>query len=487
MAAAADAIHLGADAAEQERLALLEPTSKQHVGHAPPSPACPRRLVPTPCTLASASPSAAVNDAGVSPPPLPRAADSGSGSNKAGTKRPRPLQRNKDAATSPLPHAARTGLYYDAIHQRHKHPTRKHPERPERVDAVMAHLEAKGLLADGVAMVLGGAEAAGYEALAGVHNTHYLQRLKRLESTAPPPSMDRLLEEAEQFDSVYLNEATVECARKAAGGLMQLVEAVVSQRRLRNGMALIRPPGHHAEAHHARGFCVLNNVAVAAAYARRELGVGKVLICDWDVHHGQGTQRMFLDDPSVLYFSVHRYDHGRFFPGTGAPSVVGEGAGEGYTLNVAWNEGGMGDAEYRRVWTQVLLPVAQAFAPELILVSAGFDGAEGDEMGGCRVTPQGGFGEMTRMLMAGVPSAQGRVVLALEGGYKLSVLAECVEACLTALMYDAEAEEKEGAKKARVEEEEEEEEEEPIREGAAEAIATTVALHRKYWPCLGAK
>ncbi|KAM3575606.1 hypothetical protein VYU27_002477 [Nannochloropsis oceanica] len=438
-----------------------------------------------------------------------------------------------------------TGLYYDAVHQRHHHPGRKHPERPERVEAIMSHLACQGLL-DKLTL-LQSADRACYDSLESVHSTYYLQRLRRLEALSSTISdtdnegrgdekfkekmggvMARLQEEAAQFDSVYLNESTIECARKAAGGLMLLVEAVMTSRSrqlsfstsagsqegilspprlslaessncnvsstsiitsrssttshslppLRNGLALIRPPGHHAEAHHARGFCLLNNVAIAAQFARQRLGVSKILICDWDVHHGQGTQQMFWKDKSVLYFSVHRYDNGSFFPGTGSPKGVGEGEGEGYTINVAWNEGGMGDREYREVWRRVLLPVARAFEPELILVSAGFDGAKGDGMGGCEVTGKGGFGWMTQRLVREVESAQGRVVLALEGGYKLSVLGECVEACLGGLM------EKEGGEGGD-EETNEDTEEEEIREEATEAIARTIAVHRKYWPCLG--
>jgi acetoin utilization deacetylase AcuC-like enzyme len=221
-------------------------------------------------------------------------------------------------------------------------------------------------------------------------------------------------------------------------------------------------------------------------------GVPKVLIVDWDIHHGNGTQRAFLSDPSVLYFSVHRYDHGRFFPGTGNPCVVGQGPGEGFTINVAWEGGGMGDREYLAVWRRLLLPVARAFAPQLVLVSAGFDGADGDEMGGCRVTP-GGFGAMTRALVEGVPSAGGRVVLALEGGYKLSVLSQCVEACLEALLVEEEEEKKEedggGAAAAKcprvvVEEATEGEGDGPLAPAAEEAIARALEVHMPYWPCL---
>ncbi len=220
-----------------------------------------------------------------------------------------------------------------------------------------------------------------------------------------------------------------------------------------------------------------------------------MLIVDWDIHHGNGTQRAFLSDPSVLYFSVHRHDRGRFFPGTGSPAVVGAGPGEGFTVNVAWQEGGMGDREYRAVFRRLLLPLARAFAPELVLVSAGFDGAEGDEMGGCRITPAG-FGRMTRALMEGIPSAAGRVVLALEGGYRLSVLSQCVEACVEALFVQEEREEeqegvmgKKACPRLEIEEQEEaqeqeQEQDEAIAPAAEEAIVRALELHRPFWPCL---
>lgn len=427
-----------------------------------------------------------------------------------------------------------TGLYYDAVHRLHYHPDRKHPERPERVETILAHLASRGVLDK--LTVLGQANAVEYSVMAGVHNRHYLRRLRRWENRGAAAvegsqqDRDQLLtklqEEAEQFDSVYLNASSVTCARRATGGLLLLVDRVVgtvgptrspkgvcpvstlsetarphtfnkvsdstihkhstdvshSPPRLRNGLALIRPPGHHAESHSARGFCLVNSVAVAAKHAREHLGLSKVLICDWDVHHGQGTQEMFWNDPSVLYFSVHRHDHGRFWPGSGSPERVGEGKGEGYTINVAWNQGGMGDAEYRQVWKKILLPVARAFAPELILVSAGFDGAQGDPMGGCEITPRAGFGTMARMLVEGVPSAEGRVVLALEGGYRLSILGECVEACLEALTGASEG--GGGGKDLLGEDDLRDGTDVVILEDAAEAIEKTIAVHGKYWACL---
>jgi histone deacetylase 6 len=153
---------------------------------------------------------------------------------------------------------------------------------------------------------------------------------------------------------------------------------------LDNGFAIIRPPGHHAEPGVAGGYCVINNVAVATAYAREKLGIKRVLICDWDVHHGNGTQSIFLNEPDVLYFSVHRWHGGNFFPflQNGGPTNVGVDKGEGFNVNVGWSRKGMGDAEYLAVWEKLLMPMARKFQPELVLVSAGFDAAVGD-MGKC--------------------------------------------------------------------------------------------------------
>jgi histone deacetylase 6 len=156
--------------------------------------------------------------------------------------------------------------------------------------------------------------------------------------------------------------------------------------KLDNGFTTIRPPGHHAEPGLAGGYCVINNIAVSAAYARAKLDAEKILIVDWDVHHGNGTQRCFYNDPNVLYFSVHRYHGGNFFPflQQGGPASVGNGTGKGFNMNVGWNDKKMGDDEYLVVWEKLLMPVAKEFNPDLVLVSAGFDAAGGD-MGECDV------------------------------------------------------------------------------------------------------
>ncbi|MBZ3887227.1 Histone deacetylase 9 [Sciurus carolinensis] len=202
-----------------------------------------------------------------------------------------------------------------------------------------------------------------------------------------------------------------------------------------NGFAVVRPPGHHAEESAAMGFCFFNSVAITAKYLRDQLNISKILIVDLDVHHGNGTQQAFYADPSILYISLHRYDEGNFFPGSGAPNEVGTGLGEGYNINIAWTGGldpPMGDVEYLEAFRTVLMPVAKEFDPAMVLVSAGFDALEGHTppLGGYKVTAKC-FGHLTEQLMT---LADGRVVLALEGGHDLTAICDASEACVNALL-----------------------------------------------------
>ena len=264
-----------------------------------------------------------------------------------------------------------------------------------------------------------------------VHLAGYMQRLDCLSGCS---CTDRLDREAEQYQSIYFAPGTVSAAKNAASSLCRLVSDVVGGR-LDNAFAVIRPPGHHASPSLAGGYCYINNVAVAAAYAREKLGVAKTLIVDWDVHHGNGTQSIFLNDPDVLYFSVHRYHNGNYFPflgGNGGPGTVGTGEAAGFNINVGWNQKNMGDEEYYAVWSRVLLPVVKEWRPELILISAGFDSAFGD-MGECSLSPTC-FANLTRQLM---PFARGRIVCTLEGGYVRSVLGKCCEAVILSLLEGA--------------------------------------------------
>jgi acetoin utilization deacetylase AcuC-like enzyme len=219
-----------------------------------------------------------------------------------------------------------------------------------------------------------------------------------------------------------------QAALLAAGGLCNAIK-MVDNGELGNAFALVRPPGHHAERNRGMGFCLFNNVAIGAAYAQRELGLGKVLIVDWDLHHGNGTQHSFEDEPTVLYFSTHQYP---YYPGSGGFYEVGEGAGEGYTVNIPLSTG-YGDAEYIAIYQQILKPIALEFKPDLVLASVGFDIYKGDPLGGMSVTPDG-FAGLTRVLMEiAASSCGGKLVLTLEGGYNLQGLRDSVKSVLKEL------------------------------------------------------
>ena len=193
--------------------------------------------------------------------------------------------------------------------------------------------------------------------------------------------------------------------------------------KLDNGFALVRPPGHHAEAGTALGFCLLNSVAITARYLQQHYGIDKVLILDWDVHHGNGTQHSFEDDPSVLFISTHQYPH---YPGTGAHTETGVGRGQGATLNCPMPAGST-DSQYETVWREKILPKIAEFGPEVVLLSAGFDAHAADPLASINLSTDF-FGWMTeRMLEVADQHADGRLVSLLEGGYDLNALAECVD------------------------------------------------------------
>ncbi len=223
-----------------------------------------------------------------------------------------------------------------------------------------------------------------------------------------------------------------EAACLAVGGVLEAIEAVL-QGKLDNAFALVRPPGHHAERNRAMGFCIFNNIAVGAKYAIQTHGLERILIIDWDVHHGNGTQNTFYEDPKVLYFSTHRY--GFFYPGTGAPAEVGAGRGEGFTVNVPMSPG-CGDAEYGNIFLDVLKPIASSYKPQVILISAGFDTYSRDPLGGMRMTEMG-YARLTNITMdIAQTTCGGKIIIALEGGYDLDGLATSVKAVLQELRGD---------------------------------------------------
>ncbi len=229
----------------------------------------------------------------------------------------------------------------------------------------------------------------------------------------------------------YLGRQSVDVARLAAGSAAAMA-CGLARDEFGIGFAALRPPGHHAEANRAMGFCLLNNVAIAARAAQREEGVERILIVDWDVHHGNGTQHSFEEDPSILYFSTHQFPH---YPGTGNFDEIGRGRGVGATVNVPMPPG-CGDAEYLGVFQRILAPVARHHRPELILVSCGFDAHRDDPLASMELSGAG-FGALAQMVRAlAAELCAGRLGFVLEGGYAASGLREGTEAVLAAALGD---------------------------------------------------
>ena len=290
-----------------------------------------------------------------------------------------------------------------------------HPENPQRLEAIHQVLDAEpGSLHCTTIPVREATE----EEILRVHTAAY----------------HRLVESTRGSRGCRLDPDTYVCsdsyltAKLAAGGLLALVDAVCSGR-VDNGFALVRPPGHHAEGDRGMGFCLYNNVAIAARHAQATGLAERILIVDWDLHHGNGTQHTFEGEEDVLYFSAHQYP---FYPGTGRAEEVGIGNAKGRTVNVPL-PGGQGDQDYLRIFREVLEPVAQGFRPDLILVSTGFDIHHRDPLGSMRVT-ENGFAHFTRFLLTlADTTCRGRIVHTLEGGYDLEGQARGVRAVLETL------------------------------------------------------
>jgi acetoin utilization deacetylase AcuC-like enzyme len=287
-----------------------------------------------------------------------------------------------------------------------------HPERPERadvLDAVAARWRSRGV-------AIAAPPVATAEQLGRVHDPEYLRRIA--DTAGRATALDR---------DTYTSPESYEIALLAAGAVVEGVERVMDGSH-RAAFALVRPPGHHAERSRAMGFCLFNNVAVAAAHARA-LGAAKVAVVDYDVHHGNGTQHIFEDDPAVLYVSTHQFP---YYPGTGAADEVGRGAGRGFTVNVPMEVGAVNE-DYQTVFESIVAPVLRQFAPDLLMVSAGFDAHERDPLGGMRLTTPA-FGAMTLLLRAVADECcHGRIVAAVEGGYDLPALAGSLDAAIEAL------------------------------------------------------
>ena len=293
-----------------------------------------------------------------------------------------------------------------ATHPRYtEHDLPGHPESAERIRAVWRGLDESGLSARMRPLQV---EAPDLDVILTVHAADYLNLLRRFSAAPHMTYLDA---------DTYAGPDALAIALLSAGGAVGAVDAVLSGAAA-NGLAAIRPPGHHAMRTHGMGFCLLGNVAIATRYAQAHYGIGRVLIVDYDVHHGNGTEAMFYDDPSVLYVSTHQYP---FYPGTGAAADIGTGRGEGYTINIPL-PAGSGDTNYATVIDRIVWPVAERFDPQLILVSAGFDAHWADPLAAMQLTLNGYSHLASEVIHMAQRFCAGKVVFALEGGYNMEAL-----------------------------------------------------------------
>ncbi|UCE41123.1 MAG: histone deacetylase [Candidatus Aminicenantes bacterium] len=310
-----------------------------------------------------------------------------------------------------------TGIIKDRRYMDH-HMGYSHVETPQRLEVIYRMIDEK------ISFSLDKIEPrlATKEELALIHTTHYIDMVK---STAG--------KEHVQLDPDTSTSAkSWEVACLAAGGVINAVDSIM-EGKIQNGFALVRPPGHHAEASRAMGFCLFNNIGIGAAHLIQKHGLKRILVMDWDLHHGNGTQHSFYESAQVLYFSTHQFPH---YPGTGHWNEVGEGKGEGFTVNIPLRAGKT-DGDYLRIFQQILRPIVSEYKPEFILVSAGFDIYEGDPLGGMQITKQGFAALAAELLDLTASFSQKRLLCVLEGGYDLQGLQDGVEQVLYQLAGEA--------------------------------------------------
>ncbi|KAL8560904.1 hypothetical protein ACOMHN_035844 [Nucella lapillus] len=388
--------------------------------------------------------------------------------------------QKSSAETGPVSYTFTTGLAYDSLMLKHQcscHNNDNHLEHAGRIQSIWERLNDVGLVSRCEKVR---SRKASVEELQSVHSDLYAEIFG-----GNPYNRQRLMENfpvkfcmlmcggvGVDSDTVWNDNHTSTAARIAAGCVTELACRVVAGD-LKNGIAIVRPPGHHAEKDQAMGFCFFNSVAIAAKQLREKYKLNKILIVDWDVHHGNGTQQVFYDDPHVLYMSIHRHDNGNFFPGTGAPMECGADSGQGFNVNIAFGGGlnpPMGDAEYLTAFRTIVMPIAREFNPECVLVSSGFDAAKGHPtaLGGYEVSAAC-FGHMTRELMS---LAGGRLVLTLEGGYDITSICDASQACVRALLGDElmPISEKELTR--------------PVCKPALDTLETTIRIQTRHWPCV---
>ncbi|MFA4836226.1 MAG: histone deacetylase, partial [Dehalococcoidia bacterium] len=307
----------------------------------------------------------------------------------------------------------KVGIIYDPVYLTHD--TGTHPENRQRLVAIMNLLEDSGLIDKLVSL---SPRMATVGELLTVHSQQLVEAV----------------EQCSEKGGGWLDGDTVasrgswKAALYAVGGLLRGIDAVLSSE-VNSAFALVRPPGHHATINHSMGFCIFNNIAIAARYAQQQHGLRRILIVDFDVHHGNGTQDVFYDNPDVLYFSTHQYPH---YPGSGDIDEIGNGRGQGNTIDVPL-PAGCGDDEYLRVYREILVPAARRFKPQLILVSAGYDAHWGDHLAMMQLSVKGFAGIVTVIKDLASELCEGRLLFTLEGGYNLEALSYGVKATFDVL------------------------------------------------------
>ncbi|KAL2170900.1 hypothetical protein VTG60DRAFT_4304 [Thermothelomyces hinnuleus] len=386
-----------------------------------------------------------------------------------------------------------TGCCYDDRMKLHANadfgPNPHHPEDPSRIEYIMRTFKKNGLVFTGSDAELiriiqteptkymwriPAREATKEEICMVHHPGHFLwvEALSR-KSTQELRELSTRMDQGR--DSLYVGSMTYEASLISAGGAIETCKSVVAGV-VKNAFAIIRPPGHHAEFDAPMGFCLFNNVPIAAKICQADYPdlCRKILILDWDVHHGNGIQNLFYDDPNILYISLHVYRNGEFYPGKpdnpmtpdGGLEHCGAGPGLGKNVNIGWHDQGMGDGEYMAAFQKIVMPIAHEFNPDLVIISAGFDAAAGDELGACFVTPSC-YAHMTHMLMS---LAGGKVAVCLEGGYDLEAISKSALAVARTLM---------GEPPPKMEIPK-------ISREAAKVLAKVQAYQAPYWECMRA-
>lgn len=405
-------------------------------------------------------------------------------------------EKSSSSSESNLPPTGRkaylpTGCCYDDRMKLHANAdwsaSPHHPEDPRRIEAIMKAFRDAGLVFTGSASDLIEylkisptrwmwriqARQATEEEVCTAHTASHLSWVRSLSQRTSEElrALTRELDAGRK--SLYVGSLTYQAALISAGGAIETCKNVVAGK-VKNAIAVIRPPGHHAEHNEPMGFCIFNNVPIAVKVCMADYPetCRKVLILDWDVHHGNGIQNIFYDDPNVLYISLHVYEDGKFYPGQpehpgipdGGPENCGVGLGAGRNINIGWHKQGMGDGEYMAAFQRIVMPIAQEFDPDLVVISAGFDAAAGDELGGCFVSPEC-YSHMTHMLMS---LGNGKVAVCLEGGYNLDAISRSALSVAKTLMGEP-------PERMTIP---------PVSKGAALVLHQVKQIQSQYWQCM---